>query len=206
MVAAGLIALVVNTRSDSAATAATADRVDRYTDELRALSQKVSPAATAMAALATDTSKATLAEIEDGAPAWRSSLVQGQAAATSTAPPPEISEAHGLFVESIQLYSSAAATFELVLEADAKQQSDILATAAETRGHAETVWAAGVAVVDGELADLGAGPSGLRPPSTPGVAAPGAATDGGGGKDGGGGQGAGNGGGQGGDKGGNGGG
>lgn len=189
-----LAVLALNARSNSAERTAAAEALDRYAGQVRALLQRVTPPAGEMAALPSEPSAKTLEAIEDGAPQWKKSLQEAGVQAGAMTPPEEVTEAHGLFIESMLLYGSTATTYELALDAGGEAQAGILAAAAEERGHAESVWAAGIGILDGELADLGADPSGLRLPSSPGAAAPqpeggtgGDATGGagGGGKDGG---------------------
>lgn len=165
-----VIGLVVNARSSGNALVERQEALEGYAGEMRALLQRVVPPAGALAALTTMPASDVIKSVEADASGWARSLQEAATEAGAITPPAEVAPAHGLFVDSILLYGSAAQTYELAPELEGELQSQILMRASEQRARAESVWANAVGVVDRSLADAGAEPSGLAPPSAGGPA------------------------------------
>ncbi len=165
-----LIGLVVTARSSGNATVERQEALERYAGEMRALLQRVVPPAGAVAALTTVPASEIVKSAEADASGWAKSFQEAATEAGAITPPAEVAPAHGLFVDSILLYGSAAQTYELAPGLEGELQSGILIRASEQRARAESVWANAVGVVDGSLADAGGEPSGLAPPSAGGPA------------------------------------
>ncbi len=165
-----VIGLVVNARSSGNALVERQESLERYAGEMRALLQRVSPPAGAVAALTTVPASEIVKSVEAHASGWAKSFQEAATEAGAITPPPEVAPAHGLFVDSILLYGSAAQTYQLAPDLGGPVQSGILIRASEQRARAESVWANAAGVVDRSLADTGAEPSGLTSPSAGGPA------------------------------------
>ena len=165
-----LVGLVVNARTSGDLLADRQEAIQSYSGEIRALLQRVVPPAGELAALGSLPGNRILREVEDGGPAWVENFEAAITDAEAIAPPAEVAPAHGLFVDSIRLYSGAAQTYALAPELEGRVQSDIFIRASEQRARAESVWANAVAVLDGQLAEVEAEPSGLSAPSAGGPA------------------------------------
>lgn len=165
-----VIGLVVTSRSNGSAAAERQEVLERYAGEVRALLQRVSPSAGAVAALTTLPPSKIVKSAEADGPRWVKSFQEAAAEAGAITPPTDLAPAHGLFVDSILLYGAAAQTYQVTPELAGKAQSDIMIRASEQRARAESVWANAAGVVDRSLADAGGEPSGLRPPSAGGPA------------------------------------
>ncbi|MBA2273862.1 MAG: hypothetical protein H0W21_08185 [Actinobacteria bacterium] len=165
-----VIGLVVNARSSGNATVERREALERYAGEMRALLQRVAPPAGAVAALASVPAGKVVKSAEADATGWVKSFQEAATEAGAITPPVEVAPAHGLFLDSLLLYASSAQTYGLALDLQGRVQSGILIQASEQRARAESVWTNAVGVVDRSLADAGAEPSGLAPPSAGGPA------------------------------------
>lgn len=165
-----VVGLVVNSRSSGSAQAGRQDALESYTGQIRALLQKVAPPAGDLADLAGSSPSRIVKAVEENDGGWAESFEAAVTDAEAITPPAEVAPAHGLFVESIGLYAGAAQTYGLATELEGALQSDIFIRASDQRARAESVWTYAVGVVDAQLAEADAEPSGLGPPSAGGPA------------------------------------
>lgn len=165
-----VVGLVVNARSSGNAQVERQEALERYAGEVRALLQRVSPPAGAVAALTAVPASKIAQSVQADSTGWVRSFQEAATEAGAITPPAEVAPAHGLFLDSILLYGSAAQTYELAPALEGQVESGILIRASEQRARAESVWTNAVGVVDRSLADAGAEPSGLTPPSAGGPA------------------------------------
>lgn len=165
-----VVGLVVNSRSSGSALADRQDALESYPGQIRALLQRVSPPAGELAELAGSSPSQIVKVVEENGGGLAKNFEAAVTEAEAITPPAEVAPAHGLFVESIGLYGGAAQTYGLGTELEGSVQSDIFIRASDQRARAESVWTYAVGVVDAQLAEADAEPSGLAPPSAGGPA------------------------------------
>jgi hypothetical protein len=162
----GILAVVANARSNSAELATRREAIEDYAGEVRGVLQRVSPAATEMAGIVSRDDAEALETIREDAASWRTAFEESHVDMNQIVPAGGVDTAHGLFLESLLLYRSAARTYELAPDVGGESVTPLLERAADQRSRAEAVWGSAIGIVDAELAEVGGDPSGLRPPST----------------------------------------
>jgi hypothetical protein len=143
------------------------DGIERFTGDVQALLQRVSPTAAEMVAATPD-----MKNLDGAARRWDETLTQVQEdmATVVASAPPELDAANRLVFQSVLQYIAAAKTYVLVPDAKGKMGAKIAERASAQVAAAEGTWLAAVSVIDQERSDAGLSVSGLRAPSQ--VAAP----------------------------------
>ena len=165
-----VVLVVVNNSRDAAAEKEqTQEVLENYTDQVRALLQRITPPASEMSTAPT----APPEDLKDKAEEWSTTFTAAQTEVSQFASPPEAGSSRDLFLEAMRLFAAAGETMAVAADLEGEQQTRLLTTAGGQVTSASGVWDAAVAVLDDarDEADLSA--SGIRPPTmAPGAAAP----------------------------------
>lgn len=134
--------------------------LDNYTDQVSALQQRISQAATEMAAAPLTPPE----DLEADAKEWTTTFTGAQAE-TAQFFAPDGAEASGqLFTQSINLFKAAAETLTVAAGLEGKQQQDLISAVSTQIQTAGGVWDAGVTVLDEARDDVELSASGLSSP------------------------------------------
>ena len=207
----GVIVLITQNNAEEAdKLAKQQETLDEYTDEINALLQQLRDPATGLAEADPEFLDAKVAkELEKNAKEWATQFQEALQSFSQIVPSQQgsIEKIHNLYNQSIQIYMTAAGTYQLAAESEGRPQQAALALAANQRTQAGAVWTEATALLDDErrAADLelsglnapdspaagaGTSPTGLPPGDLPTEIPTGEPpTDGGGGNDGGAGEG-----------------
>ena len=188
-------------REDAEALEQTQNELTNYTDRVRTVLQSMRTPVGAMAAAppALEDS-ATAEQLAEDAASWVKDLQKAQGTLAGIPPRPSVRGLHTLYTNAIEIYVSAARTYELAASTtDAKTQTEALTLATAQRTQAGAIWTEATAQLDRERQEAELDPSGLTAPDAAGATAPTVPTvptvppgdggEGGGGGQGGGGQG-----------------
>ena len=143
------------------------EALDDYTGRIRTLSQSIGEPAAQMAAVVPTPDRAGLGDLRSSSGGWARAFAQAQTSLIETFPSSAaLQRANGLFQGSLQLYESAARTYQLVPRAEGNLQPDLLARAAAQRDQAAALWTAAVAYIDASRTAADMDPSGLAVPGS----------------------------------------
>jgi hypothetical protein len=142
--------------------------LDGYTGKVRTMLQTLTPPASQMQVVPPTGKGKAIAKLDKDAKTWTASLQKATNQAISLTPPPAGQTSAQLIAESVQLYLTAARTFQTAaaLE-DGPEKKQVLQRAAEVRDRATSIWTAGVALLDEARSGAELEPSGLRVPTSP---------------------------------------
>lgn len=145
------------------------ETLDGYTDRVRGVLQTlrapVGNMATAPPQLQDPEQAETLAK---DAGAWMEDLEKAQTGFGRIAVEPEVQSIHNLYAQSIQIYISAARTYELAATTtDEKAQVDTLGLANTQRDQASAIWTEATSLLDQRREAAELDPSGLTAPNAP---------------------------------------
>ena len=157
------------------------ERLEDYTAQLRAMSGNLRNAAEGMKAAPVGVTSG-LGGLKKDATRWIGAFASAQGRVAELQPPASIESTKQLFTQSVQLYSTAAETFDLATRAPQELQAEILARAGALRDQASSLWVVATNQVDAERTDADLEISGLLPPAQPGSVPAPAPPAGGGGK------------------------
>lgn len=165
-----VIALVLfnNSRDAAAEREAAQQRLETYTEQVRALLQRITTPASGLSAAAT----APPGDLASKAEEWSTAFTAAQTEVGQFVSPPEASNSRDLFLEAMRLFAAAGDTMAVAAELEGEQQTRLMTAASGQVTSASGVWDAAVAILDEarDEADLDA--SGIQPPATaPGAAA-----------------------------------
>ena len=165
-----IVLVMVNNSRDAAAEREQAqESLENYTDQVRALLQRITPPASEMNSAPTAPPEDLKAKAEE----WSTSFTAAQTEVGQFVAPPEATSSRDLFLEAMRLFAAAGDTMQVAAELEGEQQTRLLTTAGGQLTSASGVWDAAVAVLDDarDEADLSA--SGIRSPTmAPDAAAP----------------------------------
>jgi hypothetical protein len=177
---AGIVAIVVigvawwaiaDVRTARAQLARQQSAVEDYTSRARAYLQAVRPAAEGMAQEPTTADAAGFDSLETQARAWIETLQSAREQTGVQVEGDALVNANGLFRESISIYTNAARTYALAIDASGSLRRRVLERAAAQRDDAGMVWLSATQVLDAERARLGLEASGIATPATPALGA-----------------------------------
>ena len=153
------------------------ETLDGYTDEIRAVVQGLRAPAGLMAAAPTALEDPEAADkLAEDAADWSGQFEQSLQDFGKIVPSTQgsIENVHSLYNQAIQIYLTAAKSFELAAETEDKAQQDAFSLAATQRTEAGTVWTEATALLDEERRKADLELSGLTAPEAPaGGTAPG---------------------------------
>ena len=191
------LAMFSNARKEADERAQAQKTLENYTDQVDALQERISQAATEMAAAAASPTEDFEADLEG----WTTTFTGAQAETAQFFAPEEASASSQLFTQSINLLKVAAETLVVAAELEGKEQQNLISAVSTQVQTASGVWDAGVTVLDQARDEAELGASGVSSPvsatqpaiqatpgavSTPGASATIPVSPGGGGKGGGG--------------------
>lgn len=156
-----VLVLVNNARTASQEREVRQQSLENFTEQATALAQTVSEPASALAAAG----QAPPADLRREAEGWRDAFTAAQTQAAQFPPAEGTTTAHQLFAQSLNLYRTAAVLFVQAAAAEGDARTEMLSTAAAQVASAESVWTAGVEVLDEARADEEMGASGVTAPS-----------------------------------------
>ena len=163
----GVFAAVASTQGDDG-TAARADALDRYTGEVRGVLQSLRPAASDMSSAPTSVGESDARKaLGDRAVSWRQTIEGAHTNLSQLLSPGAAQSAHGLFLQSAQIYLGAAKTYALATEIEGDAADKVLARAAEQRDQGGLLWQSATVLLDEERVEAELEVSGLTPPSLP---------------------------------------
>ena len=178
----GTFAAIASTRGDDGADAR-ADALDRYSGEVRGVLQSLRPAASDMTTAPTSVSEPDARQaLGERAASWKSTIDGAHTKLSRVLSPAAAQSAHGLFLQSAQIYLAAAKTYALAAEVEGVVADRVMARAAEQRDQAGVLWQSATLLLDEQRAEADLEASGLTPPSLP-PAQPQDGTGGGSGRD-----------------------
>jgi hypothetical protein len=165
VIASVIIVIVQNARDDAAALEDRQDKIDNYTDDVRALVQKVRPQVSAMATVPpSDIPDDKAADLEKDSKKWANALAKTQAQVGTLPQVSDLEPVTPLYAQAIQLYATTARSYGLGLSLSGDEQTQALATAAEIKAQAGALWTQATAQLDQVRAEEEMEPSGLTPP------------------------------------------
>jgi hypothetical protein len=165
VVASIAFALIQNARDNAEATEQRQDRLDTYTDEVRAIVQQLRPTLTVMGEIQAPPPKDELKDLQKDATTWLQALGSVQVPQLRPAPGPAEADPSTFFTHSIQLYGTAAQDIAAALAStDAAAQAQNLSSATALRTQAGALWNEGVEALDAIREEEGLSASNLTPP------------------------------------------
>jgi len=163
----GVFAAIASTQEDGGAEAR-ADALDRYTGEVRGVLQSLRPAASDMSTAPTSVGEPDARKaLGDRAASWRLSIEGSHTNLSRVLFPGASQSAHGLFLQSAQIYLAAAKTYALAAEIEGELADKVLARAAEQRDQGGQLWQSATVLLDEQRVEVDLEVSGLTPPSLP---------------------------------------
>ena len=176
ILAIGVTVWAVQNASDKAAALENKqEALDGYTDRVRGVLQTLRAPVGNMAGAPPQLQEPEQAEaLAEGAAGWMRDLEKAQTSFGKIAVDPELQSIHDLYAHSIQIYISAARTYELAgTTTDEEARVDTLGLANTQRDEAGAIWTEATALLDQRRDAAELDPSGLTAPNAPaGGAAP----------------------------------
>lgn len=163
-----VLVLVNNSRDAAAEREAAQQRLETYTDQVRALLQRITPPASGLSAATT----APPDDLQKQAEEWSTAFTAAQTEVGQFVAPPEGSTSRDLFLEAMRLFAAAGDTMAVAADLEGEEQTRLMTTASGQVTSASGVWDAAVAILDDARDEVDLDASGIRPPTmTPGSAA-----------------------------------
>jgi hypothetical protein len=170
-----IIVLVKNAQDAKDELAAKQDKLDAYTTQVKALVLDVQGPATEMATIQpAGITPEQVDKLTKSSDNWTKVLGTAQGKLVEFPQAAGTTEATALFGQSLQLYVTAAKTYQLALELSGDQQVQAIQTAGEIKAQAGTLWTQATTSLDAALAKQELEPSGIPPPDAPTSTTPGA--------------------------------
>ncbi len=155
------LALVNNARSAAQEKELAQETLENYTDQVRALLQRVTAPASELAAVPS----AAPEDLADKAKEWSDNFAAAQTEVAQFIAPDEASASRDLFLQSLQLYKNAADTMGVAAGLEGEDQTELIATATTQVTSASAIWDSAVAVLDDARDEAEIAPSGIRSPT-----------------------------------------
>lgn len=150
----------------AAGDAARATQLRAYTTEVQTLFEDVGQTVQEMGGAPFNLDDPSLIEGLDGtAEGWVLTLEAAGAQANALMPPEELAPANRVLANSLQLYSAAAKTYQLVPRAEGRLQQRLLDRGADQRTRAGETLLVAIQLIDAERDEVGLAPSELQSPS-----------------------------------------
>lgn len=163
---AGIAGAVVWNRNNANEKKEKLEALEDYVDDVEAIVTGTGSATAALSQITPTAPAEQLETLREEAPGWIDSYETATGDISGLTPPEEAAPINAFFMQSFQLYTTAARMLSDASELEGKAQANLLTRASEVRGQAEGNWIAAVAVLDEEFAALGESPSGLESPGT----------------------------------------
>ncbi|HYN35426.1 MAG TPA: hypothetical protein VEV82_00460 [Actinomycetota bacterium] len=150
------------------------ETLDEYTDEINTLLQQLRAPAGAMAQAPPALEDPEVAkQLEEDAKEWATQFEDALKSFGQIVPSQQrlLPNAHNLYNQSIQIYMTAAGTYQLAGESEGTAQQGALALATNQRTQAAAVWTEATALLDEERRGADLELSGLTAPDAPAAGA-----------------------------------
>lgn len=171
----GVIVWVVQSNAEEAdKLAKRQETLDEYTDEINTLLQQLRAPAGAMAQAPPAIEDAAAAkQLETDAGEWAKQFEDALKDFSQIVPSQQgsIENAHNLYNQSIQIYLTAAGSYQLAAQSEGTPQQGALAIATNQRTQAAAVWTEATALLDEERRGADLELSGLTAPDAPAAGA-----------------------------------
>lgn len=171
----GVIVWVVQSNAEEAdKLAKRQETLDEYTDEINTLLQQLRAPAGAMAQAPPALEDPEVAkQLEEDAKEWATQFEDALKSFGQIVPSQQrlLPNAHNLYNQSIQIYMTAAGTYQLAGESEGTAQQGALALATNQRTQAAAVWTEATALLDEERRGADLELSGLTAPDAPAAGA-----------------------------------
>ena len=155
------LAMFSNAKKEADQRAQAQETLENYTDQVNALQQRISQAATEMAAAAASpTEPLEAADVKE----WTTTFTGAQAETAQFFAPEEATASSQLFTQSINLFKAAAETLTVAAGLEGKEQQDLISAVSTQVQSASGVWDAGVSVMDDARDEVELSASGVASP------------------------------------------